>query len=1313
MAQTYTINGTDYSFPDVDDSDWGQNVTDWAGAVSSFLLQRSGGTFTLGAVVDFGTGYGLKIKDLESKTSNASTDASAFLRMAKGDYISWRNNAEGADLALKKNTSDRLEFATKELINVDAAQTMSSKTLTSPVINTGISGSAIDNNTSLGSSSTVVPTQNAVKSYVDAQVTASDLDFRTDSDTGTPAVDLDSQNFSILGGTGIATTGENQTLTVSGTDATTSAKGVAKFNTANFLVTSGDVTIKDGGIDNDELAGSITAAKLAGSIPDSKLSTISTANKVDLGALDIDGATELGGAIEDTDKLIIDDGGGGDEKSLLASRIPTYVFSGITGDVTIADGGAATLAATQANVTSAANLTTVGALANGSISSGFGAIDNGTDGIKSDVITATTNIELDHQGSDPDAPAGGNDVILYAKTKKVYTRDGAGTVTELGAGGGAGDADTIQLKTAEASEGTGSAPWYTGNNPVPGGGGSIGGTWELSTSNPLINTNDATKVFHYSNGTSNRKGDYFEIELDVPNYAKGHNLVVQLFYRTVGAEDTDFLFFARDRTGDYSTTTTSTGAQTTITLASATGFAVGDRICLQDSSEDRHFRYVTVVDGSDITFSGSAITFASGDAVVSKFFTDELNFITAENNTTNYEGKIRKWAFQINDTTTKIRVGFLYDNSATSTNELFFDQILLSSNQFLQTSSRGQTEDGHWRTHAGYGGTGYTKVPYFSTETKNTFKNLGTVTNNSTVGFSYTALCKQRVSMTFSNNLGAVALSCITLNGSDLTTDPYYISDPSEYVGMHSRANSGAAANSVANVVIEKGDVLRPQSTGGSMDDNDQCYVMIVAEPLVNDVVLLNSQDEIFTDWVDYTPTYAGLGTGITTHYARWRRVGADMEIMIQCTIGTPTADPCYVTIPSGYETLGTRGCAQFTPVGTWMDNSADTYSRYVAMSCTAGYLDRLYITINSGSYNAYDPRNGNQLFGTGVNFGIVARVPGIAGWNSTFNPVLSMPLVDIGADVEQYSVNSWAGAYGERLYNDVSGDVNYNTLDKLGTVTGGSSSAAWQFTATQRIVLDIAASCNRNGGAAAFAIVAGTDTSGWIANQTVDAYGSALDPYRKAIAYSAGSNEMVSITASFVMEAGDICQIAQTGSGSPGSGSHEGGVTLLARRDRSHTNMAHIIKPAVCILKNLLPYNENGGGTYDDAWRVLALNTIEGESWFCSLNDSNDQWTLEPGQYEVEAVQSFYRSNGTQVVIYDASNSKFISLGATNYIHEGDAVGSTLSVFGAFSITTSTAFEFKYRSSYQNTTNGLGASMGEDSSVQSNYTQIKIRKLK
>ena len=48
-----------------------------------------------------------------------------------------------------------------------------------------------------------------------------------------------------------------------------------------------------GTITNAQLAGSIAASKLAGSIGDSLLSTISTAGKVELGALEIDGASEM------------------------------------------------------------------------------------------------------------------------------------------------------------------------------------------------------------------------------------------------------------------------------------------------------------------------------------------------------------------------------------------------------------------------------------------------------------------------------------------------------------------------------------------------------------------------------------------------------------------------------------------------------------------------------------------------------------------------------------------------------------------------------------------------------------------------------------------------------------------------------------------------------------------------------------------------------------------------------------------------------------------------------------------------------------
>ena len=108
--------------------------------------------------------------------------------------------------------------------------------------------------TSLGTSQILPPSQGSVKTYVDAQVTAQDLDFEGDS--GSSNVDLDSQSFDIAGGSGITTTASGQTLTVAGDDATTSAKGVASFSSDNFSVSSGAVTIKTGGVENAELANS-------------------------------------------------------------------------------------------------------------------------------------------------------------------------------------------------------------------------------------------------------------------------------------------------------------------------------------------------------------------------------------------------------------------------------------------------------------------------------------------------------------------------------------------------------------------------------------------------------------------------------------------------------------------------------------------------------------------------------------------------------------------------------------------------------------------------------------------------------------------------------------------------------------------------------------------------------------------------------------------------------------------------------------------------------------------------------------------------
>ena len=106
--------------------------------------------------------------------------------------------------------------------------------------------------------------------------------------------------------------------------------------TADRTITFPDV---DGIVVTTGDSGSVTNAMLTGSIADTKLSTIATANKVSLTALNIDGATDIGAALVDGDLFIVDDGATGTNRKLQASRIKTYIFSNMSdaGDVSIND----------------------------------------------------------------------------------------------------------------------------------------------------------------------------------------------------------------------------------------------------------------------------------------------------------------------------------------------------------------------------------------------------------------------------------------------------------------------------------------------------------------------------------------------------------------------------------------------------------------------------------------------------------------------------------------------------------------------------------------------------------------------------------------------------------------------------------------------------------------------------------------------------------------------------------------------------------------------------------------------------------------
>jgi hypothetical protein len=144
-----------------------------------------------------------------------------------------------------------------------------------------------------------------------------------------------------FGGTGVANTGKTITL---GGNLTTSGANNVTFTTSGAttvtLPTTGTL-VASGAIVNADINASAA-------IVDTKLATISTGNKVSLSALDIDGGTDIGAAIDNADLMIIDDGGAGTNRKVAVTRIPTYVFSKVSGDVAINSSGVATVTGADA-----------------------------------------------------------------------------------------------------------------------------------------------------------------------------------------------------------------------------------------------------------------------------------------------------------------------------------------------------------------------------------------------------------------------------------------------------------------------------------------------------------------------------------------------------------------------------------------------------------------------------------------------------------------------------------------------------------------------------------------------------------------------------------------------------------------------------------------------------------------------------------------------------------------------------------------------------------------------------------------------------
>ena len=100
---TVVINGQNYNYPEVGDTDWGSIATLAFDAITKTTLQPVKdlndpsvvNDFTLYNDIDFGPTHGLRVVFIQSRSNNPA--ATGVFRLAKDELVAWRNEDNDGD----------------------------------------------------------------------------------------------------------------------------------------------------------------------------------------------------------------------------------------------------------------------------------------------------------------------------------------------------------------------------------------------------------------------------------------------------------------------------------------------------------------------------------------------------------------------------------------------------------------------------------------------------------------------------------------------------------------------------------------------------------------------------------------------------------------------------------------------------------------------------------------------------------------------------------------------------------------------------------------------------------------------------------------------------------------------------------------------------------------------------------------------------------------------------------------------------------------------------------------------------------------
>ena len=318
----------------------------------------------------------------------------------------------------------------------------------------------VDEDNMASDSATLVPTQQSVKAYVDSQVTAQDLDVTTDS--GTIAIDLDSETLTVSGGTGLdsSATGNAITVAIDSTVTTLTGSQTLTNKTLTAPVISGNLTT-DGLLDGRDVAADgtkldgveasadvtdTTNVTAAGALMDSEVTNLAQVKAFDSS----DYATAAQGTTADA---ALPKAGGAMTGAITTNS--TFDGRDVATDGTKLDGIEA-----SADVTDTANVTAAGALMDSELTA-IASVKALNQGVATSDSPTFTNLTLSGTGSvkvpvgttaqRDGSPAAG--MFRYNSSLEQFE----GYTSEWGSIGGGGGTNTF---TTDSFTGNGSTTAY-------------------------------------------------------------------------------------------------------------------------------------------------------------------------------------------------------------------------------------------------------------------------------------------------------------------------------------------------------------------------------------------------------------------------------------------------------------------------------------------------------------------------------------------------------------------------------------------------------------------------------------------------------------------------------------------------------------------------------------------------------------------------------------------------------------------------------------------------------------------------------------